>query len=373
MSQYSKKDEKWMRRALELALRGKGRVSPNPLVGAVLVRDGEVVGEGFYQRYGGTHAEANALAEAGEQAAGATLYVNLEPCCHTGKNPPCTAAIQAAGVRRVVYSVDDPNPLVGGKGGECLRTAGVEAGEGLLADEAREVNRFYLKHALEGIPFVTLKIAQTLDGMIATRTGDSRWISSVESRKLVHEMRSEQDATIVGVGTVIADNPQLTVRLVKGRNPVRIILDSLARTPVRSRILSAETKGKTVIATTEDADETRVKKLEKAGAEIWVLGRDTEGHVNLVDLLKRMGKSNITSVLLEGGTRLNTAALLAGLVDRLILFLAPRLLGNGGSYQAFGNLGISVMDEAVKFNLIRHYWVGEDIVLEGKPLCSPEL
>jgi len=354
-----------MKRALRLARRALGTTSPNPAVGAVLVRGGSVVGEGYTQPPGGPHAEAVALGRAGDRARGATLYVTLEPCVHYGKTPPCVDRILEAGVGRVVCATVDPNPLVDGKGIAKLREAGVEVEVGVLEEDAKELNRAYFRYITTGKPFVTLKWAQTIDGKIATASGDSRWITGEEARKYAHRLRAEADAVVVGVGTVLRDDPQLTVRLVRGRDPLRVVLDGRLRVPREAKVLSG---GGTVIATTEEASAERRRTLEEMGVEVWVLpGR--EGMVDLEALMERLADAGKISVLIEGGREVLTSALRSGIGDRFVVFVAPKLVGEGMS--PLGDLGIDRIAEAVPLKVLRTQWLGEDLCLEAER-CSQE-
>src|SRR5262249_5239908 len=297
----SEPDRQWMRRALELAERGWGRAEPNPLVGAVLVRDGQLVGEGWHKRYGEAHAEVNALAEAGEKARGATLYLTLEPCCHHGKTPPCTDAILRAGIARVVAAMPDPFPQVAGKGAELLRAASVSVEFGLNEDEARRLNAPYLQLMRTGGPYVHVKWAMTLDGKIATRTGDSQWISNEASRRLVHALRGRMNAVIVGIGTALADDPQLTARPPGPRTATRVILDSRARLPLTGRLARTARETPVLVATGPEADSRRVEELRGAGCEVFSLPAE-EGLPSVPALLDALGARRMTNVLVEGGS-----------------------------------------------------------------------
>lgn len=358
---------KFMARALRLARRGAGRVSPNPMVGAVAVKSGRVVGEGYHRGVGQPHAEAVALEAAGRRASGAELYVNLEPCCHHGRTPPCTGAILGAGVRRVWVAVADPNPLVGGKGIRKLRRNGVEVHTGILAEEATRLNEFYLKYVQTGRPFVVAKMAASLDGRIATSTGDSRWISGPGSRRMGHRLRKEVDAVVVGAGTVAADDPLLTVRMgvPSPRQPARIVLDTQLRIPARARVLDLSSGGRTIVACGRAADTGRMKRLREMGVEVWSLPVDSAGHVDLRAVLGRAGREKMTSVLVEGGSRVMTSALRMGLVDKLVVFLAPKILGGGRSQEAVGDLGVARLSRAVSLEDVRWRRVGEDLMVEG--------
>lgn len=346
-----------MRRALSLARRGWGKTSPNPMVGAVVVKRGRIVGEGYHREAGREHGEIRAIKAAGERASkGSTLYTNLEPCCHYGKTPPCVNTIIRAGIKRVVYSIIDPNPLVAGKGVRCLEEHGVQTGGGLLASEAEELNEAYLKYMSTGLPFVTVKVAQTIDGRIATRTGDSRWISSEPSLRFSHKLRAGHDALLVGSGTVRRDNPQLTVRLVKGRNPLRIILSSTGELPSESNQVRLASDHKTVVTS------TREMPPDSASGEIqfWRVGDDGNGKVDWHDLLRFAAKREITSILIEGGSTVITSALRAKVVDKIIIVVAPIVLGNG--VEAVGDLQVSYIKEALRFRRVKVKRSGPDLI-----------
>src|SRR5262245_52005653 len=293
-------DQKWMCRALELAERGRGSVEPNPLVGAVVVRDGLLVGEGWHQRFGGPHAEVFALQAVGELARGATLYTSLEPCCHHGKTPPCTDAVLKAGIARVVTAMRDPFPLVSGRGVDILRAAGVELEVGLCEEEARRLNAPFLTLLGKKRPYIHLKWAMTLDGKIATRTGDSKWISNEASRRRVHELRGRVDGILVGIGTVLADNPLLTARPTGPRIPTRVILDSAARTPLTSQLSHTARETPTLIVSTSAAPASQQEALQAAGCEILTLPA-VEKRVSIAALLAELGRRQMTNVLIEGG------------------------------------------------------------------------
>lgn len=356
-------DRRFMKRALRLARRALGTTSPNPAVGAVLVRGGSVVEEGYTQPPGGPHAEVVALKRAGDRARGATLYVTLEPCVHYGKTPPCVDRILEAGVSRVVCATVDPNPLMDGKGIARLLEAGVEVEVGVLEEEAKELNRAYFRYITTGKPFVTLKWAQTIDGKIATASGDSRWITGEKARKYAHSLRAEADAVVVGVGTVLRDDPQLTVRMAKGRDPLRVVLDGRLRVPRGAKVLSG---GGTVVATTEEASAERRRALEEAGVEVWVLpGR--EGKVDLEALMERLADAEKISVLIEGGREVLTSALRSGIGDRFVVFVAPKLVGEG--IAPLEDLGIDRIAEAISLKVVRTKRLGEDLCLEAER-CS---
>jgi diaminohydroxyphosphoribosylaminopyrimidine deaminase/5-amino-6-(5-phosphoribosylamino)uracil reductase len=353
-----------MRRALELAERGRGHVEPNPLVGAVLVRDGRVVGEGWHRRYGEAHAEVNALAEAGAAARGATLYVTLEPCCHHGKTPPCTDAVLRAGVARVVAAMTDPFPQVAGKGAERLRAAGVPVTLGLCAEEALRLNAPYLKLLRTGRPYVHAKWAMTLDGKIATHTGDSKWISNDASRALVHRLRGRMDAVLVGVGTALADDPLLTARPPGPRTLVRVVLDSAARLPPASRLVATARETPVLIAAGTDAAEGKVEALRQLGCEVLRLPGPGQ-RPSVAALLDELGRRRMTNVLVEGGAAVLGSFLDARAMDEVHVFIAPRLAGGAGAKTPVGGAGVAAIAEALPLKGWRVETVGDNLLVEG--------
>ncbi|MCL5040294.1 MAG: bifunctional diaminohydroxyphosphoribosylaminopyrimidine deaminase/5-amino-6-(5-phosphoribosylamino)uracil reductase RibD [Firmicutes bacterium] len=359
-------DRSFMQLALDLAKEAQGRTSPNPMVGALVVRDGQIVGRGFHKKAGSEHAEVVALREAGEKARGATLYVTLEPCCHYGRTPPCTKAILRAGIARVVVAMADPNPLVAGKGIQELRAAGVEVTAGVLGEAAASLNEVFIKYITTGRPFVSLKMALTLDGKIATTQGDSFWVSGPAARRWVHQLRDRVDAVMVGVNTLLRDDPLLTTRLegLKGHDPVRVIVDSRGRTPPTARVLRGESSSPAIIATTPAASAEKLEELRRAGAEV-LMCREKSGQVDLPDLFFALGRREITSLLLEGGPRLNASALREGLVDKIHFFLAPKVVGGLAAPGPIGDLGIERMPGALAIQDLTCERVGEDFLLTG--------
>jgi diaminohydroxyphosphoribosylaminopyrimidine deaminase/5-amino-6-(5-phosphoribosylamino)uracil reductase len=357
-------DSRMMRRALELARLGRGRVEPNPMVGAVLVRHDAVVGEGHHERFGGPHAEVNAIAQAGARAEGATLYVTLEPCCHRGKTPPCTRAIIAAGITRVVVAMEDPFERVGGAGIAELKAAGIEVAVGVLEAEARALNAPYLTLRTVGRPFFTAKWAMTLDGKTATRTGDSHWVSSEVSRQYVHELRNVSDAVLVGIGTVLADDPVLTCRISNGRSPRRIVVDSFARTPTDSRLIETRSEAPVIIAASDLAEAERVQALRETGCTVLVLP-DRAGHVDLKRLARELGRMEMTNVLCESGSTLTAALLAERLIDRVAVFLAGKLVGGRDAPGAVGGSGLERMDQALPLDDLDVRRLGQDILVEA--------
>jgi diaminohydroxyphosphoribosylaminopyrimidine deaminase/5-amino-6-(5-phosphoribosylamino)uracil reductase len=356
-----------MRLALDLARLGEGDVNPNPLVGAVVLRDGVVVGRGYHQRFGGPHAEVFALEEAGERARGATLVVTLEPCCHHGKTPPCTERIIEAGVRRVVYATADPNPLVSGRGAAHLREAGIDVDEGLLASEAREQNEIFARFVTTGRPFVQLKLAASLDGRIATRTGDSRWITGELSRTEAHRLRRRFSSVLVGVRTVLADDPELTVRHVPGRSPIPIVLDPSGRVPTSARLFSAH---ESPIVATCSIPREKEEALRSRGARVWHLCESAR-RLDLAQLLERLGAEGVDSVLVEGGGETAAAFLEAGLVDKVTTFLAPILIGGRDAVPAIGGVGADVIAHALRLERVTVRRFGDDLCITGYPPSTP--
>ena len=353
-------NERYMKRALTLARRGEGFVSPNPMVGAVIVKEGRVIGEGWHERCGGKHAEINALERARGDVAGSTIYVTLEPCCHHGRTPPCVDRIIAARPARVVVGVTDPNPLVSGRGIATLRDHGIETVVGVLEEACRDLNAFFFKYITTSIPFVTVKFAQTLDGRIATATGSSRWVSSHPSLRFAHRLRRNHDAILVGAGTVTNDDPELTVRLVRGRNPLRLVLDTLLTTPPEAKVFKDQEKARTVLIASETAPLSRRRLMEKKGIEILTPGTTTDGRLDLRGLLVILGERQITSLLVEGGSRVITSFIKERLADELIVVVAPKIVGRG--IDAVGDLGITSMTEALFFPRRRLFRLGEDVV-----------
>ena len=359
--------KRYMTAAIRLARKGRGMVSPNPLVGAVIVQGNKIVGSGYHHFYGGPHAEVYALKSARERARGADLYINLEPCCHHGKTPPCTDALIKSGIRRAFIGISDPNPLVSGKGLRKLREAGIEIETGILQDECRLLNETFIKYITQNIPFVVLKLAATLDGKIATATGDSRWISGEAARRLVHRLRSEADAVLVGSGTVLADDPQLTARHYSGanrKNPVRIIVDTRLRTPLSSQLLRTAHEIKTIIATTQQAPKSKIVKITQRGAEISIVS-SRNGRVDLKRLMRHLAKQGIAYVVIEGGSELSAAALHDGIVDKVLFFYAPKIIGGSHARSMVGGKGVPRISNAISVTNVHYKKLGEDILVEG--------
>ncbi len=361
------KDYQYMQRAFELAKKGMGSVNPNPLVGAVIVRNNKIIGEAYHEFYGGPHAEVNAFSSATENVEGATMYVTLEPCSHYGKTPPCAEAIVKNKIAKVVIGMLDPNPLVAGKGVKLLEENGIEVDYGYLCEELSEMNRVFLKFIQKQQPYVVMKTAMTLDGKIASHTGDSRWVSNPDSRKRVHELRNELSAIMVGVDTVIADDPILTTRLEdkEGENPIRIVVDSKARIPLDSKILNSCDQAKTIVAVTDEAETENLKTIEALGNAV-LLVKSSNGRVDLKNLMIKLGEMGIDSVLLEGGATLNFSALQAGIVDEVMSFIAPKFIGGANAKTPIGGQGIEKMKDAIELENINVNQLGNDLMLTGK-------
>lgn len=359
-------DVAMMADALALAQRAAGRTSPNPLVGAVVVAGGQVVGRGFHARAGEPHAEIVALRSSGGRARGGTLYVTLEPCDHAGRTGPCTEALLAAGVRRVVVAMVDPDAQVAGRGIARLREAGVAVEVGLMEEEARRVNAFYVKHRRTGLPFVTLKWAASLDGKIAARRGTATAITGEAARRYAHELRNVYDAVLVGVGTVLADDPRLTCRLPggDGRQPLRVVLDSRLRTPLEARVVAGADEAPTLIATTAAAPPDRAEALRQAGVEVLVQ-EDAGGSVDLRGLLEALGRRGVLSVLVEGGGTTNASALAAGVVDRVIALIAPGLIGGARAPTPVDGDGLSDVANVMRLSDVQVRRLDEDVAIEG--------
>ncbi|MCX8116389.1 MAG: bifunctional diaminohydroxyphosphoribosylaminopyrimidine deaminase/5-amino-6-(5-phosphoribosylamino)uracil reductase RibD [Desulfobacterota bacterium] len=369
---FPTEDAYWMKRALRLAEKGRGRTSPNPMVGAVLVKEGRVVGQGYHVRAGEDHAEVVALKKAGPEAKGATLYVNLEPCVHQGRTPPCAPALIQAGVKRVVVGMVDPNPLVQGRGIGLLREAGLQVDVGVCEEASRALNEAFSKYIQSGLPFVSLKVASTLDGKIATPSGESKWITGEESRRFVHRLRNEVDAVVVGVDTVLRDDPLLTARIRGGRDPFRVVLDSRLRTPEGAKVIE-ERPEKTIIATTSLAPAERIECFAKRGVNLLIVD-PIEGRVDLNALLRRLGQMEMVSLMVEGGGQINNAFLSVGLVDKIFLFLAPKLIGGDQAPGIFSGRGVDKLEEAIRVERMQVRRLGEDLLVVGYPRrrCSPE-
>ena len=366
LSSWSDTDRAYMQEAIALAERGRGHTAPNPMVGCVLVKDGRVIGRGYHHQYGGLHAERDALAACTEDPAGATMYVTLEPCCHHGKQPPCTDAILAAGIARVVVGATDPNPLVGGQGIALLQAGGVAVEAGLLAEEICEQNRIFMKYITQKRPWVSLKVAMTLDGKIATASGDARWVTSASARRFVHELRGQRSGICVGAGTVRLDDPMLDCRVEGYKNPVRILPDSRASLPLESRIARSAGEIRTLVAHTEAADAGKLERLRACGVELLPCAA-TDGQVDLRDMLDRLGALGIDSILLEGGEALNGSFVAQDLVDEYYVFIAPKVLGGQDAKTAVGGVGFAAMAAArdIEIRSVEH--IGPDLMIHGYP------
>lgn len=358
-------DQMYMGEALALARQGAGRTSPNPMVGAIIVKNGQVVGRGWHQKAGTPHAEIHALADAGSQAENATVYVTLEPCCHKGRTGPCTEALISAGIKRVVVAMIDPNPLVGGCGVSQLKECGIIVDTGILSDEAANLNAPFIKWITCQLPFVTLKTGMSLDGKIATRTGHSRWITGEESRLEVHRMRDAADVVLTGIGTVLADDPELTTRLPEGgKSPVRVVLDSLARTPVTAKLIT-DGKAPTLIAVSSHAPSERIRLLEKNGVETVCVPEGTDGNLDAGWLLRFLGRRGLTSVLVEAGGTLSSTLLFNHFVDRVVVFIAPKIIGGVGAPGPYGGNGCDLLSDAVELEDVQVRTFGVDIMIDA--------
>lgn len=355
-------DEKWMTRALALAAQGQGHVHPNPMVGAVLVRQGREVGAGFHRVFGGPHAEAEALRAAGARARRAILYINLEPCAHWGKTPPCAQALVQAGVREVVAAMRDPNPLVAGRGFACLRRRGIRVRTGVLEQEARHLNRAFATWVTEKRPYVTLKVAASLDGRIGTAAGESRWITSRASRTAGHRLRAEADAIAVGLHTVVKDDPALTSHG-QGRDPKRVIFDSHLGAPLKAKALAV--KSSVWILTTEKASKRRRAILESRGVHVQALPADPGGRVDAKAALHWLAQKGVAHLLVEGGGELHASFLEQSLADEIVWFLAPKILGGRQAKPAIGGQGVRSLKNAWRLRDIKLEQVGEDICIRG--------
>ena len=359
-----------MRRAIELAKRGN--TAPNPMVGAVLVKADKTIAEGFHSYAGGPHAEVVALRKAGKKAKGADLYVNLEPCCHQGRTPPCTDAIIKSGVSKVYIGMKDPNKLVNGKGIRRLKAAGIKVSVGLWKEDCEKLNEGFVKVMKTGLPFVTMKTAISLDGKIATRMGNSQWISGTDSRNFVHELRNQNSAILIGTNTILKDNPQLTCRLKKkgGRHPTRIILDRENKIPLKAKVFSNSKKQRVIYVAGSKISLKRKKTLVEKNIEI-INGKTNKSGFDLKHLMKHLVKKDLTSVLIEGGGEINNSALIAGIVDKIYIFISPILIGGKQAPGLIGGLGVSKIVKALSLKNMKVTEMGEDLMVEAEP-CSAE-
>ena len=361
-----------MNEALKIARYGIGRTSPNPMVGSIIVKNNRIVGQGWHKKAGTPHAEIHALEQAGALAKDSTIYVTLEPCCHHGRTKPCSETIVKSGIKRAVIAMQDPNPLIAGKGIEQLRNAGIEVTVGVLEDKAIKLNEVFIKWITTKLPFVTLKTAMSLDGKIASYTGHSKWITNNASRNFVHKLRDCHDAILVGIGTVITDDPNLTTRLnetkpneYQGKSPVRIIVDSKARIPLTAKVLN-DGCAKTIIAISTEADSTRVSALQEKGVEILVIKKNEKnGGIYLPELLKKLGELNYTSIFVEGGTTINSSFLKHDLVDKVYWFIAPKIIGGENAKGPVGGIGVDTVDKALKLKDIEITQIHEDILVSA--------
>ena len=350
--------KKYMELAIKLAEKGKGLTSPNPMVGCIVVKRGRIVGKGYHKKAGEDHAEVLALNDAGKKAVNSTMYVNLEPCSHWGRTPPCTERIVESGVREVIIGMKDPNHLVDGF--RELKFRGLKTKIGILEGEAKKVNEVYIKYMKSKKPFVIIKVAMSMDGRIATATGDSKYITSKEARTYVHQLRTEVDAVMVGLNTVIRDNPELTPRLVKGKDPLKIVVDSRLKIPKNCNLM--KDPAKLIVATTNKVPKSAITKLQQRGINV-IVTKSNKGMVDLQDLMKQLGKHEIASVMIEGGSELNSSAIKDRIVDKLLIFTAPKLIGNGKG--PIGNLGISKIDKAINLKNPVCTRVGRDSLVEA--------
>lgn len=368
-------EEKYMRRAIELAKKGSGHVNPNPLVGTVIVRDGEIIGEGYHECYGQLHAERNAIANAkkrGNSLEGSTIYVTLEPCCHYGKTPPCTEAIIEEKIARVVVGSDDPNPLVSGKGFQMLREKGIEVIPHFLKEECDAMNHVFFHYIRTGTPYVAMKYAMTMDGKIACYTGDSKWVTGEESRAHVQTLRNHYKGIMAGIGTVLADDPMLNCRIEGGRDPIRIIADSHLRIPIDSQLVRTAGQQPLIVACLPDADEEKAAQLQEKGVEVLRIPGVTTADIteeqkeviSLPVLMKELGARKIDGILLEGGGQLNESALQAGIVDRIYCYIAPKIFGGAQAKTPVEGQGLTRAADAWQFNRIGMQEFGQDILLE---------
>ncbi len=354
-------DEIYMRMAISLAKKGIGTASPNPMVGAVVVKNGKIVGKGYHKRHGEAHAEVDALNDAGSKAKGATLYLNLEPCCHYGKTPPCTDAVTKAGIKRVVAGMMDPNPKVSGKGFDILKKAGIEVTTGVLEDESSRLNEGFVNRIKTGRPFVILKIAASLDGKTATKNKESKWITSEASRHHVHRVRGQVDAIMTGIGTVVADDPLLTPRVGKVKKlPLRVVVDSSLRVPATAKVVGINT----IFATTGKAPKKKMESLRSSGAEVEIF-KSSNGKVDLSLVMDHLGKRGINSVMVEAGPELSASLLREGLVDKALFFYAPKIIGGIAAPCMVGGDGVDRLSEAMRLKEIRVKMLGEDVMIEG--------
>lgn len=360
-------DAGYIRLALKLAEKAKGRTSPNPCVGAVVVKDGKIVGKGYHRRYGGPHAEIYALRQAGSRAKGAVLYVSLEPCSHYGKTPPCVDSIISSGIGRVVAAMKDPNPLNDGNGLKQLRKKGIRTDVGIMEDEARRLNEAFIKYITVKTPFVTVKAAESLDGKIATRLGESRWITSSAAREYVHRLRYETDAVLTGINTILKDDPSLNARVkgkISAKQPLRIILDDRLRIPLNAKVLKSQ-GGKVIIAVLKAAPREKIERLKAEGAEILTIKAKNQ-RVGIKDLLRKLADRGVADVLIEGGSEVIASAFEAGVVDRAIFFIAPKIIGGRQALGSVGGRGAGKITDTIELRDVEVERIGRDILVKGR-------
>jgi diaminohydroxyphosphoribosylaminopyrimidine deaminase / 5-amino-6-(5-phosphoribosylamino)uracil reductase len=357
-------DESYIKLAIEIAKKGMGYVAPNPLVGCVIIKNERIIGAGFHEKYGGKHAEINAIESAIESVEGSTMFINLEPCSHQGQTPPCADKIIESKIKRVVVGTLDMNPLVSGRGIKKLKSAGVEVKVGVLETECISLNKFFFKYITSGIPYITIKAAQTLDGKIADEHGESKWISSAQSRRYVHDLRSKYDAVLVGAGTVKQDDPNLTVRLVEGRNPRRIVIDTCLSIKSTNKLYLNNSDKKLIIVTSVNNlnRKNKIKRLSNCGAHLIFVNEDEKNRLNLKEVLKELGKLQISSILVEGGREVFTSFIKRNLFDEILLFVCPKILGSG--LPVINHIGIKSIRNALKIKIGNFEKIGDDLLVE---------
>lgn len=368
---YTNNDYVYMKRVLFLAKKAKGLVKTNPMVGCVIVKDEKIIAEGYHHGFGLEHAEVNAINNANGDIEGATMYINLEPCCHYGKRPPCTDAIINSKIKKIYVALKDPNPLVCGKGIEILRSHNIEIDIGLLQEEARNLNRYFLHFITKKRPFVILKSASSLDGKIATSSNESKWITSEKARQHSRRLRSDLDAIMVGVNTVLCDNPKLTTRIATCHDPIRIVVDSNLRIDLNSNILNHKSDSFTLIACTKDADKDKIKQINKKRLCKVIIANKKNDRVDLIHLMQLLAKENISSILLEGGSTLNYSMLEENLVDEVYMYYAPIIIGGMNAKSIVGSTGFLKLENAKRFKDITTEFIGSDILLRGR-ICLQE-
>ncbi len=362
-------DDRFMWMSIDLARQGRGRTSPNPMVGAVVVQGSEVVATGYHQAAGSPHAEVIALEKAGDNAIGATLYLNLEPCAHQGRTGPCTEAIINSGIARVVAAMEDPNPLVAGRGFARLQEAGVKVKVGVLEEKAKQLNEVFIRYITDKMPFVSLKVAMSLDGKIGTKTGESHWITGEKARQFVHRLRDNTDVIMVGIDTVLKDDPRLTTRMEGGggKDPLRVVVDSTARLPLEAKVINSGSKAHTILAVTEQAPRDKLRALQSRGVEVLTMPA-IDNRVNLQVLMKSLAERELTAVLVEGGGTLNFSLLESGLIDKFFVFIAPIVIGGRDSPTAFAGKGVDSLKNAWSIENIELKQFDRDLLLIGYPV-----